>query len=106
MADNCLRKDVNRGKRIPKGRDLAMDCELPDEIKQLVGRCEIRESFDNDDMSLALKYAELLHKRFVRLAEFYEKQSGNFMPEDIRANCCADSAKLIRSVLKDCKADL
>lgn len=44
--------------------------------------------------------------RLQRLAEHYERQSQNFMPGDIRANCMADAGKDMRHVLNDCAKDL
>lgn len=77
------------------------------EIQQLIGRCEINErSFDNADMSVALKFGEMMWRRLTRMAEYYERQSGNFMPGDIRAKCMADAAKDMRHVLADCAKDL
>ena len=41
--------------------------ELPPEIKSLIGRCEINErSFTNDDLSLALKFGEMVWRRLLR----------------------------------------
>ena len=81
--------------------------ELPPEIMQLIGRCEINESqFDNDDMSIALKFGEMLWRRLTRMAEHYEKQSGNFMPEDIRGPMMAQAAKDMQYVLTDTDKDL
>lgn len=84
-----------------------MDDSLPELIKQLVGRCEINEtSFSNDDMSIALKFGELLWRRLTRMAEHYERQSKNFMPGDIRACGMNDAAKDMRHVLADCAKEL
>lgn len=81
--------------------------DLPDKIKALVGRCEINESsFDNSDMSLALVFAEKLWRRLCRFAEHYERQSGNFMPGDIRANMMAQAASDMRHILNDTKVDI
>lgn len=80
---------------------------IPDSIKVLVGRCEIGEtSFDNADMSLALKFGEMLWRRLCRMADYYDRQSGNYMPGDIRANSMADAAKDMRHVLHDTRKDL
>ncbi len=80
---------------------------LPPEIMQLIGRCEINESqFDNDDMSIALKFGELLWRRLTRMAEHYEKQSDNFMPEDIQGKLMAQAAEDMRHVLTDTAKDL
>jgi len=56
--------------------------DLPEQIKRLVGRCEV----------------EALWNRLARLADYYEKTSGNFMPGDVRANCFADAAKDLREI--------
>jgi len=81
--------------------------ELPDEIQQLVKRCEINEhTFDNDEMSVALKFGEMLWRRLNRVADHYERQSSNFMPEDIRGPMMAEAAKSMRHVLSDTKKDL
>lgn len=108
MADNCLRNDVNGGEKVKKGRDLSLDVhELPAKIKTIVGRCEIGViSFSNDEMSVALKFGQLLHRRLTRMAEHYEKMSGHFMPEDIRGPMMAQAAKDMRHVLEDCSKDL
>jgi len=81
--------------------------ELPEQIKTIVGRCEIGViSFSNDEMSVALKFGQLLHRRLTRMAEHYEKMSGHFMPEDIRGPMMAQAAKDMRHVLEDCSKDL
>lgn len=81
--------------------------ELPERIKTIVGRCEIGViSFSNDEMSVVLKYGQLLHRRLTRMAEHYEKMSGHFMPEDIRGPMMAQAAKDMRHVLEDCSKDL
>jgi len=73
--------------------------DLPEQIKNLVGRCEVNEvAFKNDDMSTALMFGETLWNRLARLADYYEKISGNFMPGDVRANCFADAAKDLRDI--------
>ena len=81
--------------------------DLPESIKQLVGRCEINEhTFSNDDMSLALKFGELLWQRLTRFAEHYERMLGHFMPEDIRRTMMAQSAKDMRHILADVHNDI
>ena len=40
------------------------------------------------------------------MAEHYEKQSGNFMPEDIRGPMMEQAAKDMRHVLTDSAKDL
>lgn len=85
----------------------AVSGEMPHDIQSLSGRCEIGEvRFDNDDMSLALKFAELLWRRLRRLAEHYEAQSDNYMPGDTRGPMMAESAKAMRFVLSDVARDL
>jgi len=87
--------------------DLAVSGEMPPEIEALIGRCEINEhTFDNDDMSLALKFGELVWRRLVRMAEHYERQSANFMPGDNRAGMMANAARDMRFVLSDTARDL
>ena len=84
-----------------------MSDEIPPCIRQLIGRCEINETqFDNDDMSLALKFGEMLHRRLTRFTEHYERRSGMYMPEDIRAKCDAQAAKDMRDILSDTHRDL
>ena len=81
--------------------------DLPQNIAQLVARCEVGEtSFDNDDMSLALKFGELLWRQLTRVAEHYERQSDNFMPQDIRGPMMFQAAETMRQVLKDAAMDL
>lgn len=91
-------------------RSAATDCypsDLPDEIQQLVGRCEINQhTFDNDDMSVALKFGEMLYRRLSRMADHYQRQSGNFMPNDIRGPMMAKAAEDMRHVLNDTLRDL
>ena len=83
-----------------------MDHELPEEIKQLIGRCEVNEiAFDNDDMSTALKFSEMLWRRLAKMADHYERQSVNFMPNDIRGPMMAQSANDMRHVLDDTRRD-
>jgi hypothetical protein len=81
--------------------------DLPEEFAQLVGRCEINEStFTNDEMSVALKFGQMLFRRLTRMAEHYERMSGHFMPEDIRGPMMAQAAKDMRAVVSDCVKDL
>ena len=76
-----------------------MDRSMPNVIKNLVQRCEADEaSFKNDDMSIALLFGQTMWCQIVRLAEYYEKLSDNFMPDDVRANCFADAAKDLREI--------
>lgn len=87
--------------------DLAVSGEMPPEVKALVGRREINEhTFGNDDMSLALKFGELVWRRLVRVAEHYEKQSENFMEWDSRGPMMAQAAKDMRFVLSGTAIDL
>jgi hypothetical protein len=75
---------------------------IPETIKNIVQRCEANEvSFKNDDMSVALLFGQAMWCRIVRLAEYYEKVSGNFMPDDVRASCFADAAKDLRGIQDD-----
>ena len=81
--------------------------DTPETIRQLIARCVANEtSFDNDDMSLALKFGELLWRRLTRVAEHYEHQSGNFMPHDVRGPMMSQAAETMRQVLKDAAMDL
>lgn len=85
----------------------AFDDALPDEIKKLVGRCEINEhTFDSDEMYVALKFGEMLWRRLARMADHYERQSGNFMPNDIRGTMMAQASEDMRHVLNDTRQDL
>lgn len=87
--------------------DLAVSGEMPPEIQSLVGRCEINETtFSNDDMSLALKFGELVWRRLVRMAEHYESVSEHFMDGDNRAGMMRQAAKDMRFVLSDTARDL
>jgi len=78
---------------------------LPDEIAILIGRYGIA-NFDSDDMSTALRFSEMLWRRLTRMAEHYERQSQNFMPDDIRRSMMQRAAKDMRHVLEDTKKDL
>lgn len=85
----------------------AVSGDIPEPIHVLIGRCEIGEkAFDNDDMSMALKFGELVWRRLLRMAEHYEKQSDNFMEWDIRGPMMAEAAKSMRFVLSDAAIDL
>lgn len=79
---------------------------MPQEIRTLIGRCEVGESFNNNDMSLALKFGELLWQRLLRLAEHYERQAELFMPSDSRVPITKQVAKDMRFVLSDTAVDL
>ena len=97
-----MRTDVDRNSAAPP-----CSADLPEEFAQLVGRCEINEiTFTNDEMSLALKFGQMLFRRLTRLAEHYERMSGHFMPEDIRGPMMAHAAKDMRAVVSDCVQDL
>lgn len=51
--------------------DCAVSGEMPAEIRSLIGRCEINEAtFSNDEMSLALKFGELVWRRLLRTARY------------------------------------
>ena len=81
--------------------------ELPDEIVALVKQCETNVTFfTNDEMSIALKYGEMLHRRLVKVIEHYERRARMYMPNDIRALCDKNTAALLRDVLADSKKDL
>jgi hypothetical protein len=87
--------------------ECAVSGDMPAEIRNLVGRCEVNQiNFSNDDMSLALKFGELVWRRLLRFAEHYERQSKNFMPDDIRGPMMAQAAKHMRFVLSDVARDL
>jgi hypothetical protein len=86
--------------------DCAVSGEMPTEIRTLVGRCEVGDKVSNDDLSLALKFGELLWRRLLRFAEHYERQSENFMPGDIRGPMMGQAAKDMRFVLSDVARDL
>ena len=87
--------------------DSMFDAELPEEIKQLIARCMVNEvSFDNDDMSVALKFGEMLWKRLYRMSDHYEKQSKQFVSGDIRGPMMAQAAEDMRHVLTDTDRDL
>lgn len=79
----------------------------PASITQLVGRCEVgEESFSNDDMSVALKFGELLWRRLEKMADHYERQSGNFMPRDIRGPMMQHASDDMRHVLNNTAKDM
>lgn len=101
-AGDCFDAD----NRFVKLHDCAVSGEIPQEIRSLIGRCEIGDKFDNDDLSLALKFGELVWNRLVRMAEHYERQSENFVAGDIRAKCMLDAARDMRFVLSDTAIDL
>ena len=112
MADNCLRKDVNGGKIVPKGRTKqpepieAFDEDLPTDITTLVGRCEIGETkFDNDDMSQALKFGEMLWNRLCKMAEHYENMADQYGTGSLRSDMLLQGAKDMRHVLEDTRKD-
>lgn len=87
--------------------DCAVSGEMPEDIKTLVGMCETgTTSFGNDDLSLALKFGELVWRRLLRMAEHYEKQSENIIEGDIRGPMMAQAAKDMRFVLSDTARDL
>ena len=73
---------------------MAESIEIPENIKYLIGRCEIGEvSFSNDDMSAALKFAEMLWRRLGKMAEHYDGIS----------SCAAtDMRHVLRDTAKDC----
>lgn len=89
-----------------------MDEDLPEEIKTLVGRCEIGEaSFSNDDMSVALKFGQLLWSRLTGMAEHYERMAAGVEPvhpmiPSREAGYLNQAAKDMWHVLEDCKKDL
>lgn len=85
----------------------AVSGEIMPSVKALVSRCESGEvTFDNGDMSLALKFGELTWRRLLRLAEHYERLSKNYQPGDSRAAVIAQAAKDMRFVLSDVARDL
>jgi hypothetical protein len=85
----------------------AFDDSLPDAIAKLIGRCEINElTFNNDEMSTSLVFGEKLWRRLARMAEHYERQSGNFMEWDIRGPMMAKAAEDMRHVLDDTRQDM
>ena len=86
--------------------ECAISGEIPPDIRSLIERCEVCDKVDNDDLSLSLKFCELLWHRLLKTAEFYEKQSENFMRGDVRSQMMVDAAKAMRFVLSDCARDL
>lgn len=95
------------GNRFIDLHDCAISGEMPGEIQSLIGRCEVNENtFNNDDMSLALKFGELVWRRLLKTAEHCERQSGNFMDGDIRGPMMAEAAERMRFVLSDTARDL
>lgn len=88
-----------------------MDEELPQEIKSLVGSCEIGEkSFSNDEMSAALKFGQLLWCRLTRMAEHYERMAAGVEPvhpmiPSREAGFLNQAAKDMWHVLEDTRKD-
>ena len=81
--------------------------EKPSEIRTLVERCQANEhTFDNDDMSVALKFGELLWQRLGKMADHYEKMSYQFVEGDIRGPMMRHAADDMRHVLTDTQKDL
>jgi hypothetical protein len=60
---------------------------------------------DADDLSLTLKFAQMLWRRLVRMAEHYERQSENFPHGDVRATMMEEAARDMRFVLSDTVID-
>ncbi len=84
----------------------ADELEMPPDIKSLIAKCEVNwKRFNNREMSTALHFAEMLWRRLSRMAEHYERQSGNFMDGDIRGPMIAQAAKDMQHVLRDCTND-
>ena len=55
---------MSKGPREGSGETGCGGCDTPEEIKILIGRCEINEKrFDNDDMSTVLVYADHLERQ-------------------------------------------
>lgn len=103
MKDTKTPEDSGSSKPLHRTSDLT----LPPEIAILVERCKVDEAaFDNADMSLALKFGELLWRRLARMAEHYERMSTQFVEQDIRGPLMSQSAKDMRHVLGDVKKDL
>ena len=101
------RLDAETDTRFTQMHYAVVSGELPVPIRQLVKRCEVNaEDFDNEDMSLALKFGELLWRRLTKLVEHYERQAENFMPGDSRAGMMKSAARDMRFVLSDCARDL
>jgi hypothetical protein len=86
--------------------------EMPQKIRSLIGSCEIGEKrFSNDDMSVALKFGELLWRRLTRMAEHYERMAAGVEPvhpmiPSREAGFLNQAAKDMWHVLEDCKKDL
>jgi hypothetical protein len=82
---------------------------LPQEIKSLVGRCEIGVvRFDNDDMSTALKFGEMLWSYFVKLADYYERREvkAESMGHSMVAKAMGEVARDVRTCLAQAKVNL
>lgn len=87
-----------------KGR--IVDSELPEQIQSLIHRCEVNElSFDNDDMSLALMFGEMLWNRVEKVAEHFERLSEQENNGSV-AKCMLSAAELMRHVLSDTAKDI
>lgn len=85
----------------------AVSGDMPENVKILIARCAVGEDvFANDDISLSLRFGELLWRRLLRMAEHYERQSDLFSEGDIRGPMMALAAKDMRFVLSDCARDL
>lgn len=85
----------------------AISGEIPESIRRLIGRCEINEfGFSNSEMSLSLKFGELVWRRVLRLAEHYERMAELYPSHDIRGPMLRDAARGMRFVLSDCARDI
>jgi hypothetical protein len=105
--EECERKDEADSLERPE----PFDEDLPTDITSLVGRCEIGEKkFDNDDMSQALKFGELLWKRLCRMAEHYERMAAGVEPvhpmiPSREAGFLNQAAKNMWHILEDTRKD-
>ena len=85
------------------------EIEMPEQIRTLIKRCEINEtSFSNDDMSDALKFAEMLWRRLSQMARHYESKSIVIAKEPhVRSTLDAmvQAAIDMKHVLRDCTND-
>jgi len=102
-SSHCSTADDNRFIHL---HPCAVSGDMPDEIIKLIERCEVRDASDNDDLSLSLKFGEMVWRRLLRMAEHYERQADTFTEGDIRGPMMSQAAKDMRFVLSDTARDL
>lgn len=84
----------------------AISGDMPEQIVKLIERGEIRDASDNDDLSVSLRFGEMIWRRLLRMAEHYERMSLHFTLGDVRGPMMSQAAKDMRFVLSDTARDL